>query len=60
MQHTLETLSKIPGFGEEGTLHSKALQDLLFIKPLPSRTGDKANFTNIQKQEQRLEQNEKT
>ena len=34
------------------------LQDLFFIKPLLSRTGDVANFPNTEKQTQRVSQNE--
>ena len=32
----------------------------MFIKPLPSRTRDIADFNNSEKQAQRLRQNEKT
>lgn len=60
MQHTLETFPEVPGPGEQGTLHNRALSDLFFIRPLPSRTGDVAKFPNTEKQAKRLRQNEKT
>ena len=56
----METLLEAPGPGEQGTLHSRALQDLFFIRPLPSRTGDIADFPNTQKQAERLRQKEET
>ena len=59
-QQILDTLPESPGPGEQGTLHSKILQDLFFIKPLPLRTGDVADFSNTEKQAQRLRQNERT
>ena len=31
-----------------GTLYSRTLQDLFFIRPLPSRTGDGAGFFNTE------------
>ena len=46
MQHTLETLLEAPGPGEQRTLYCRAQQDLFFIKPLPSRTRDIADFPN--------------
>ena len=49
-----------PGPGEKGTLHRRSLLDLFFTRPLPSRTGDMADFPNIEKQIERFRQNEKT
>ena len=40
----METLSEVSGTGEKATLHSRALQDLFFIRLLPSRTGDVVTF----------------
>ena len=60
MQHTLKTLSEVLGPGEHGTLHCRALLDLFFIRPLPSRTGDIPDFPNIEKQDQRIRKNKKT
>ena len=37
--HT-EDIPKLPGSDEQGTLHCRALQDLFFIRPLHSRSGD--------------------
>ena len=53
----MEILPEASGLGEEGTLQSRALQDLFFIRPLSSRTGDIADFPNTEKQAQRLKQN---
>ena len=47
------------GLRKQDTLHCQALQDF-FIKPLPSRTEDVADFPNTQKKAQKLRQNEKT
>ena len=58
--HTLETLSEVPDPGEQGTPHSRAIQDLFFIRPLPSKTADVVDFPNTEKQAQRLRKNEKT
>ena len=48
----------VPDSGEQGTLHCKAPQDLLFIRPIFSRTGHLANFPNPQRQIQRVSQND--
>ena len=48
------------GPGEEGQLPGRALQNIFFKKPLPSKTGDVADFPNTEKQAERLRQNEKT
>ena len=45
MQH-IEDILEVPGSGEQGTSHFRALRDLLFTRPLPSRVGDIANFPN--------------
>lgn len=58
MQNTLETLPEAIVPREHGTLYCRALQDLVFIKPLQSRTEDIADLLNTEKQVQR--QNEKT
>jgi len=50
---------EVSGSAEQGMLHCRALQDL-FIKAIPSRTGDVPDSPNIQKQAQRLRQNEMT
>lgn len=42
MWHILEAFPKVPGPGEEETLHKRALQDLLFVRPLASKTGNGA------------------
>ena len=60
MQHILETLPEAPEPGEQGTRQNRALHDLCFIRPLPSITGDVADFSNTEKQAQRLRQNERT
>ena len=49
MQHTLETFLEVPDPGEQRTLHGSEQQDILFIRPLPSRTGDIADFPNTEK-----------
>lgn len=36
-----------PGSGEPGTLQGRALQNVLFIRLLPSEAGDIADFPNI-------------
>jgi len=51
---------EIPGSGEQGTLCYRAPQDLFFIRPLLSRSVDKADFRNTKKQTQRVKQNEDT
>lgn len=38
-----------PGSGKQGTLHSRALQDLFFIKSLLSRTEETTDFLNTQR-----------
>lgn len=53
-QHTLETFSEASGPREQVTLHSRALWELLFIRPLSSRRGDRDDITNTEKQTQRL------
>ena len=50
----------MPGLDEQGTLHCRALQDLLFIKLLLSITKDIADILKAQKQTQRGRQNEET
>lgn len=51
---------EIPDSGEQGTLCYRAPQDLFFIRPLLSRSVDKADFQNTKKQTQRVKQNEDT
>ena len=58
VQHTLETLLEAPCPGEPETLHTRALQDHFFIRPLPSMTGYVADFPKTEKQAQRLRPNE--
>ena len=41
--------AEAPGSGEQGTLHCRALQDLVLIRPLHSRAGDVADFPNTKK-----------
>ena len=41
--HTGDT-PEVPGPGEQGALHCRELQDLLFKRPLLSRAGDIADF----------------
>ena len=43
--HKGDTL-EMPGSGEQGTLHCRALQDVFFICPLLSITRDIAGFPN--------------
>ena len=50
----------MPGSGEEGTLHCRAIQDHFFIRPLLARAGDIDDFPNTQKQLQRVRQNKET
>ena len=50
----------MPGSGEQVTLHSRALQDLLFIKSLLSGAEDIADFLNTHKWTQRGRQNDET
>ena len=45
-QHTEETPPETPGSGEQRTLHCRAPQNLFFIRPLLSRSGDVADFPN--------------
>ena len=59
-QNTLETFPEVPGFGEQGKLHYRALQEFFFIRPLPSRAGDVADLPNVQQQTQGGRQNEDT
>jgi len=47
----------MPDSGEQGTLYYRALQDIFFIRPQLSRTGDIADF---HKQTQRGKQNGET
>ena len=47
------------GFGEQETLHGRALQDLFFIMPLLSNADYVADFPNTQKQTWIIRQNEK-
>ena len=42
-----------------GDTTHRTLRDLFFIRPLPSRTGDIADFSNTEKQAQSPRQNEK-
>lgn len=42
---------EIKGLGEEGTLHCRVLQDLLFTKPLLSIGEDVGDFPKTQKRE---------
>lgn len=51
---------KIPGSGEQGTLCYRAVQDIFFIRPQFSRTGDIADFHKTQKQTQKGKQNRET
>ena len=51
MQQTLETLLEVPGPGEQGALHGRAL----FIRTLTSRKGDVVDFPNTQKQHRDLD-----
>lgn len=47
MEHTqlaLETLLEMPGPAEQETLCGRMRQDLFFIRSLPSRMRDVANF----------------
>ena len=48
----------MPGSGEQGTLHCRALQDLFFTRPLLVRAEDMADLPNTQKQTDRVRQNE--
>ena len=56
----METLLEVLGLREQGTLHSMAPHDLFFIRALPSRIGDVADFSNMEKKAQRLIQNGNT
>lgn len=49
MQHTLEIFLEVLGPREQGTLHGGALQDPHFVSPLPSTTGDIADFFKKEK-----------
>lgn len=44
MQHTLGMLPEVSEPGEEGPLHCRALQDLLFIRPVLARAEDIVDF----------------
>lgn len=60
-EHSAHT-GDIPGvakFGEQETLHGRALQGLFFIEPLPSKTVDGADIPNTEKQEWSPRQYEK-
>ena len=50
---------EVPGSGEQGTPHCRALQDLFFIRPRLSTAEDTADFPNTEKQTQRVRQNAK-
>ena len=50
---TLETYLEVPSPSEWGTLHSRTLQDLFFIRLLPSGTGDIANLLNTHRNRHR-------
>ena len=43
---------EVPGSGELGTRHCRALRDLFLIRPLPSKAEDAADFPNTKKQTQ--------
>lgn len=45
----IEDTREVPSSGEQGTLYCRALQDF-FIRPLLSRAGEVADFTNTEKQ----------
>ena len=60
MQPTQETFPEIPGPGEQGTLHCRALQGLFFIRLLSLRAREIADFPNTQKKIQKVRQNEET
>ena len=59
MQHTLEIFLEARGPWEQEIQHYRALQDLSVIRLLPSRVGYMAEFSNTEKQAQRLRQNER-
>lgn len=42
----IEDTSEMPGSGEQGALHYRALQDHFFIRPLLLRVGDVIVFPN--------------
>lgn len=46
MVHMIEILPETSGTDELGLLHDRELQDLIFIRSLPSRTGDVVDFPN--------------
>lgn len=48
MKHTMEKIPKVPGHGEQRTLPDKTLQNVFFIRLMPSRTGDIADFPNTE------------
>lgn len=54
MQHTWEIFPEEPGPGEQEILHCRALQNLFFIRPLPSKVRDVAGFPNTQKQIEKI------
>ena len=58
--HNIHRRHEVPSSREQGTLHCRALQDLFFIKLLPLRVEDVADFPSTQKQTQRVRQNEET
>ena len=55
----METISEAPGSGEQETLHSRALQDVFFIRPSISTARDIEDFPKTEKQAE-TSQNEKT
>lgn len=59
MHHTLETHLEVPGPGEQGTQHCRALQDIYFIRSLCSRNGNVGDFPKTQKQARDLEKKKK-
>lgn len=48
----------MPGPGEQGTLHCRMPQDLLFMKSLCSRTENTEDFIKTEKQTHRGKQSE--
>ena len=60
MQHTQESFPEVPGPGDQGSWHYRALPALFFIRPLFTRAEDVAGFPSTWEQIQILRQNEKT
>ena len=48
--NTYETLPEAPGYGEQGTLHCRALKNLFFIRLLLLKARGRADFPNTKKQ----------